>query len=111
MAHTDKTDPFWVRLGTGYYASDEYHDHTHGPCDLAPTRWEQFIESHDSWGRGRCTYIFVYTGRNVCACDMCHGSWYEWDKKWMVNRKKPKNDLNRWRDEFNASGDITDWWA
>lgn len=71
MSRTDKTAPFNVKLRRGDLATDEYHDHRNGVCDLKadPDRVE--------FTRGGCYREFHYTGIQVCSCPMCHANDYE----------------------------------
>ena len=106
MSHTDKTDPFWVRIRTGYYASEPWHRHRGDEpekCDL-PSLAEWNGESH-------CYWNFVWTGRRVCACKMCSGfmDWYNDSPRY--ERKRVRRQVRRWVEDFNANGDIEEWWA
>lgn len=104
MAHTDKTDPFWIRIRTGYYDSYPWHPchYDGGECDLPP------LLEHT--GKTRCTWEFSYTGRNVCACKLCSGIW-----DWLTEtgphrmRRTSRAQSKRWVGEYNAYGDIEEW--
>lgn len=108
MSRTDKTDPFWVRINTGYYASEPVHRHETSECNLPPRReWTGWGGS----GRDDCYWTFVYTGRNVCACKMC-SSWKLWSQATSPrrSRRNARLDSLRWKGEFNASGGMDEWW-
>lgn len=88
MSHTDKTDPFWVKLLHHDLDSMEVHDHTLGPCDLPeqPTELEHF----NPYGR-RCYWNFAYTGTQVCCCVLCHGdSWGDGSVKKSRRRERAR---------------------
>lgn len=103
MAHTDKTDPFWVRIRTKYYVSEPWHPHLPGEeCDLPPlSEWNATT---------RCTWEFRYDGRNVCACKLCSGIW-EWitDSGPHRDRRVSRAQSRRWSAEYNTYGDIQEW--
>src|SRR5690348_4792826 len=104
MSHTDKTDPFWVRIRTRYYASEPWHRHRGDEvdkCDLPP------LEEYD--GTSHCSWVFVWTGRRVCACKMCSGWWWWSDEHPRRQRYVTKLETKRWAEEFNANGDIEEW--
>lgn len=100
MAHTDKTDPFWVRISTGYLKSKPVHRHEDGYCDLIALK---------DWGRdsSKCYWEFVYDGRNVCACNLCHGAYGEYSAR--RDRHKTRVDVLRWKAEYSGSGEIQEW--
>ena len=66
MSKTDKTAPLWVKLRRHDLATEEYHDHRDGVCDLKadPDRTKFFASG--------CCHTFRYTGTAVCCCPMCH---------------------------------------
>lgn len=72
MSHTDKTRPFWVKLGDSPGNYVPKHDHRHGDCDLP-----EF--SRDYWRRDtRCTWTWTSEWINSpdarCDCKLCRGS-------------------------------------
>ena len=108
MSRTDKTDPFWVNVRTGYYRSVEVHNHANGECNLPPR------DTFTGWGTGfygDCYWEFEYDGRNICACHMCHGAYYGQYGEYSARRDRHKTNVEtrRWRDEFNAYGDVDEW--
>lgn len=111
MAHTDKTDPFWVNIATGYYKSEEIHDHRFTECDLPPLRDRTRTEG---WhGQTTCYWNFVWDGRQVCACYMCHSMYFEtYNVKYReLHRTISRRTAKQWRDEYNTYGEIEEWWA
>lgn len=106
MSRTDKTDPFWVRIATGYYASEPVHRHETSECNLPP-----LSEWRGEYGRDDCFWSFFWTGRRVCACKNCSG-WWQWgDENPRRSRYDARLEGLRWKAEYNASGDIEEWWA
>lgn len=96
MSRTDKTNPFWVKLDRGDLASDEWHDHSHGTCDL-PERWlDQFT------GKTRCRREFRFTGIRTCCCPLCHA----WDyplpepRRRRRERRTAKHKMRDWASEY-----------
>lgn len=66
MSRTDRTAPYAVKLRRGDLATQEYHDHRNGECELTadPQRVEFTV--------GGCYLMLHYSGRQVCCCTMCH---------------------------------------
>lgn len=67
MSRTYKTNPFWVRMRRGHIRTEEMHDHSNGVCDLP-------AEINKDWWLScrNCNHHFLYTGKGLCACPMCH---------------------------------------
>ncbi|QRY43201.1 hypothetical protein JVX93_21900 [Mycolicibacterium boenickei] len=97
MSKTDKTKPLHIKLAHGDLDWEEVHDHTEGPCDLAPADDMESYGWHAGCGR-RCYRTFVYTGTHVCCCKMCHGD-YGWDvrpgKRQRINGRRMCRDWER----------------
>jgi hypothetical protein len=108
MSHTDKTDPFWVQLRTGFHDMEPVHDHRTTECNLPDRNTVMW-----GWGpdnRNDCYWSFVYAGRQTCGCRMCTC----YDERRMERRQsryQAKALTQRWVWDFNASGEIEEWWA
>jgi hypothetical protein len=109
MAHTDKTDPFWVNIATGYYKSEEVHDHRFSECDL-PSRWDR-LRTEGWHAETQCYWNFVWDGRQICACSMCHGAYHGQYGEYSARRDRHQTrvDVLRWKAEYNGSGEIQEW--
>jgi hypothetical protein len=96
----------WVRIRTGYYASEPWHRHLGDSdhCDLPPLR--------EHTGRTQCYWMFVWTGRRVCACDLCSGYMDWWDGPGSPgwDRRATRRKTARWTAEYNAYHSIDEWW-
>lgn len=96
MSRTDKTAPFNVKLRRGDLATDEYHDHRNGVCDLKadPQRVE--------FSPGACYRVLHYTGIGVCSCPMCHAVEPPTTETQRRRRERHagKRSLAHWRDEY-----------
>lgn len=104
MSRTDKTDPMWVQLATQNLASREFHNHCTTDCDL-PSIWTP----PSAWQRTKCSHDFVWTGTNVCACEMCSMR-FERHLKRRRERRVARFDGRRWSYEFNGEGVIDEWY-
>jgi len=80
MSNTYKTDPFWVQLANGYHRSEPFHitvgEHD---CDLPEKPIRTFTHCH---------WSFIYMGKRVCSCWLCHGSYFAGERKRERQRGK-----------------------
>ena len=114
MSRTDKTRPYWVKVLESTKNHIDQHDHRDGICDLGAVQ----IKGGPKWSwwshGGSCGYTetatFLYSNYARCGCPMCSGQ-FDRRQERRQSRRKAKTDSLRWRDEFNASGDIEEWWA
>ena len=100
MSRTDKTAPFWVKLMRGDLASQEFHNHADGVCDLPPvdhaTAWD--------WSASTCHRSFVYTGIHTCCCKLCHSSDEYMTRPQKRRRMEGKRLCRNWEQEYGHYG-------
>lgn len=101
MSRTLKTRPLFVRLadekdkGVGYI---EVHNHKNRGCDLPQdlipknTFYNSKVRVEDI----PCHYTWLFTGTNLCACNMCTGH----------EEHKRENRKNRHEDKIKARNAI-----
>lgn len=98
MSRTDAHTPFRVRVARREVAVRAVHRCAGRECDLPA------LDPGWSTGRiGRCYREFVYTGRSVCACWMCH-----WHHRPEVRRAGVRAGLRGVAREWNA-GERDEW--
>lgn len=78
MSHTDKTDPYYVKLNRH---GVEYHDHRHGECDFDPDKY-----AHDP-GAGHRYWLF--------SCGLTQAYWDYYDDEWFAQPKAIRRESKR----------------
>lgn len=114
MSRTDKTQPYWVKILESKQNRQEWHCHENGVCDIDAVVGPESLSWRRVDGGWKCHYdastALMYSGYGRCGCPMCSGQ-YERRQERRQSRHNASADVRRWRDEFNSSGDIEEWWA
>lgn len=69
MSRTDAHAPLPVRLSRGDLPRTAIHDHRDGVCNLPDSP-----NPAEPWMTGNCSWVFVWTGINICGCRICTGA-------------------------------------
>lgn len=110
MSRTDKTKPLHIKLAHRDLDWEEVHDHTKGPCDLAPATDLDSYGWTSLSGR-RCYRSFVYTGTHVCCCHLCHSADSYEVRPGKRQRLNGKRAARKWEREYDESWDNPDMWV
>lgn len=87
MSRTYAHVPLRVRVARGDISRAEVHDHTDGMCDL-PCPLD--LDALWAW-RGHCHRTWLWDGRGVCSCELCHGG--------IAKRRERRSERQRVRRE------------
>jgi hypothetical protein len=110
MSKTDKTKPFHIKLAHRDLAWEEVHNHTEGPCDLAPESDLDSYEWSSTSGR-RCYRAFVYTGTHICCCSLCHSSDESETRPQKKRRISGRRACRNWERDYDESWDDPGMWV
>jgi hypothetical protein len=69
VSRTDAHVPLHVRVARGDLGHTAVHDHRDGVCDLPDP-----FDGDALWrGPGHCHWRWLWDGRGLCPCELCHG--------------------------------------
>lgn len=104
MAHTDKTDPFRVKIWHGALGRVAEHDHTDGICDL-PRTLADFL-AQDPRRTSACTWSWSDDGTGLCGCEVCRGQTSERRVR-RGERRRTRMSLGEQRKRWRAAGSLS----
>lgn len=99
MSRTNAHVPLHVRIARRNVPYAEVHDHTDGVCDLP----DPYIYDRQWSGRGHCHWTWVFDGRGICPCNMCHGGDYH-----RADRRADRQRIHRQLRAVALNPDLAD---